>query len=89
MLSDPYWTPFVVGDGSSIWWTGRVMAQSSGVGFHWRTFWTPTPPSLTDPLLVLKVVSVVLWLEPHVRGEGGTVTSAPAPPLQRTTSPEY
>ena len=48
--SDPYWTPAIVGVGSS--------TQRSGIGFQWRTFCIPTSSMIsifawTGPLLVL------------------------------------
>ena len=54
-----------VGVRYSIRWTGRGMAQRCGVGFWWRTLWTPTSSVIstfaarTDLILVLGVVPLV------------------------------
>ncbi|KAK6308712.1 hypothetical protein J4Q44_G00201750 [Coregonus suidteri] len=69
-----------------------LVAQKSGVGFRWRTFWNPkssvisTFATRTDPLLILGVI-------PHrpavAAARQSTVMSTPAPLLRRATSPEY
>ncbi|XP_031679718.1 uncharacterized protein LOC116374078 [Oncorhynchus kisutch] len=61
MQSDPYWTPIIVGVGSSIWWTGRGMAEErcwvpaedildpNICDFHLRRLDRPAPCPLGRP----------------------------------------